>query len=290
MRYRPDVRLDPCHAKRRLRAGGPACSAIAGLALALAGCGSVKSNATDAGPGAVDAPQTDAASTDAAVDACDPNGDGLKETTSCQTGQTYLRFVNATNADVVSVFANSAANPVVSQLSPGAEFTVGPVDIGLHSLQFKGANQVVAMGEINTTNGSRWTVVAYRGVGQGTPLSFASASQLATGACGPDSAQVAFGQFTTIAQNPAVILDSSNNGATWTAPISPGLNTGQIFGDGCWTNSQLLFGAGPANATTPTVRYAPIVYTGGLTYQVLMTDSEVIRIDNLDRVDRFAKQ
>jgi hypothetical protein len=290
MRYHGTMRLDPCQAKRGLRAGETACSAVAGLVLALAGCGSVKSNATDAGTGNADAPQADAASPDAPVNACDPNGDGLKETASCQSGQTYLRFVNATNADVVSVFANNATNPVVSNLSPGAEFTVGPVDIGLQSLQFRGANQIVAMGEANTTNGSRWTVVAYRATGTNSALSFATGVQLAAGACGADQAQVAFGQFTTIAQNPAVILYSTNNGTSWTAPISPGLNTGQIFGSGCWTNSQLLFGAGPANATTPTVRYAPFGYTGGLTYQVLMTDSEVIRIDNLDRVDRFAKQ
>lgn len=266
------------------------CPVVAGVVLALAGCGSVKSSATDAGAGTGDAPQVDAASSDAPVNACDPNGDGLKETASCQSGQTYLRFVNATNADVLSVYANSASNPVVSQLSPGAEFTVGPVDIGLHSLQFRATNQVIAMGEINTANGSRWTVVAYRAVDPGGALSFASGPQLPTGQCGADTAQAAFGQFTTIAQNPAVILYSTNNGTSWTAPISPGLNTGQIFGDGCWTTSQLQFGAGPAGATTPTVRYAPITFTGSLTYQLLMTDSELIQIDNLDRVNRFAKQ
>lgn len=132
--------------------------------------------------------------------------------------------------------------------------------------------------------------MAYRDVSAAQTLTFASGPQLATGACGADQAQVAFGQFTTISSNPAVILYSTNNGTSWTAPISPGLNTGQIFGSGCWTSSQLLFGIGPAGATTPTVRYAPVTFTGGLTYQLLMTDTEIISIDNLDRVNRLSKQ
>jgi hypothetical protein len=60
----------------------------------------------------------------------------------------------------------SAGPTGVSQLSPGAEFTVGPVDTGLQTLQFTVADQSKTSGEINTANGSRWTVVAYRGVGQ----------------------------------------------------------------------------------------------------------------------------
>jgi hypothetical protein len=67
-------------------------------------------------------------------------------------------------------------------------------------------------------------------------------------------------------------------------------DTGAIFGSGCWSPGQILFGVGPANATTPTVRFAAVSFTATLTYQMMITDTEIIRVDNLDRVDRLAKQ
>jgi hypothetical protein len=271
----------------RVRVGRVGFALVAGAAAALAGgCGKVTNPNVDAATG--DAGQQVDAAIDTPVNLCDPNNDGLKETASCQTGKTYLRFINATASDILSVYANSATSPVTAQLLPKGEFTVGPVDIGLHSLEFRG-NQI-AMGEVNTMTDTRWTAVAYRGVSGAQTLTFASGSQLATGACGADSAQVAFGQFTSIASNPVVILYSTDNAATWHAPISPGLNTGAIFGSGCWSPGQILFGVGPANATTPTVRFAPVSFTATLTYQMMITDTEIIRVDNLDRVDRLAKQ
>jgi hypothetical protein len=55
---------------------------------------------------------------------------------------------------------------------------------------------------------------------------------------------------------------------------------------GCWGSSNALqYGAGPAGATTPTIQYESVTFTGGLTYQLLMTDARIIEIDNLNRVN-----
>jgi hypothetical protein len=69
-----------------------------------------------------------------------------------------------------------------------------------------------------------------------------------------------------------------------------GLTVGQIHENGCWTGSTTIqFGAGPANATTPTQKYQSTTFTGTLSYQMLMTDDRIIRIDNLDRVTTLSR-
>jgi hypothetical protein len=190
--------------------------------------------------------------------------------------------VNTTSNVTFDVWVTGASNPVTTNLVPYQVFTVGPVQATLLDYEFHASGISPVTGEVNLTANNLYTVAVYEDTAS-PQLKSTSATQLTAGGCGSDQAQVQFGQFTSIAQNPVVILYA--NGASWVAPISPGLNTGQIFGDGCWGSSNALqYGAGPAGATTPTIQYQSVTFTGGLTYQLLMTDARIIEIDNLNRV------
>ena len=269
---------------------------VSGFVLVMAGaCGGVDVTddagidtpaAVDASPdgsSTIDAPTAIDAAIDAAGNPCDPNSDGLDETASCFAGRTYLRFLNATTVDTYDVFANAGSNPVVRQLTPHQVASVGPVDVGLHAIILRGAANI--SGEANTMDMSRWSFVGYRSATGA--LAIAAGAQESPAGCGTDSAPVSFGQFTTLSPEPVVILYTTNGGSTWAAPVSPGLQRGQIFGNGCWSSSlSIQFGVGPAGATVPTKRFAPMTFTGGISYQVMFTDTEIIRIDSLDRVTR----
>jgi hypothetical protein len=218
---------------------------------------------------------------------CDTNGDGLIDNPTCVTNPTILRFVNTSRNDIYNVTISGGTNPAVVGLGPGQVTVIGPVQAGLLDYTFTEVTTGESTsGEVVTNANQRTSIVAYRG--PGNALGNGSAEQLQPGGCGSDSGQVAIGQMTSQSPNPVPVWYSSS-GLTgpWNMPISPGLNTGQIFGDGCWTgNLSLNFAAGANQA----IKYAAVTFTGGLTYQLLMADNQIIRIDNLDRVSTFAAQ
>ena len=225
------------------------------------------------------------------VPACDANGDGLDESPTCITSPVYLRFVNATPSYTFDVYVTGAAKAVTTGLAAYQVVTVGPVQAKLLDYEFRTSGVVPVAGEVNLVANNRYSLVAYVDPTTTVPtLKTNSGTQLTAGGCGTSSAQVAFGQFTTLTPNPVVILYTTTGGTSWVAPISPGLGVGQIFGSGCWNGgSSLQFGSGPAAATTPTYKYQALSFTSGLTYQLLMTNDRMIVIDNLDRVTNMPK-
>jgi len=225
------------------------------------------------------------------VPACDANGDGLDESPTCITSPVYLRFVNATPSYTFDVYVTGAAKAVTTGLAAYQVVTVGPVQAKLLDYEFRTSGVVPVAGEVNLVANNRYSLVAYVDPTTTVPtLKTNSGTQLTAGGCGTSSAQVAFGQFTTLTPNPVVILYTTTGGTSWVAPISPGLGVGQIFGSGCWNGgSSIQFGSGPAAATTPTYKYQALSFTSGLTYQLLMTNDRMIVIDNLDRVTNMPK-
>lgn len=222
---------------------------------------------------------------------CDSNGDGLDDTASCVTSPVYLRFVNATASQTFDVYMTGATNPVTTGLAAYQVKTVGPVQAKLLDYEFRTSGVAPVTGEVNLQANNRYSLVVYLDPTTSVPtLKTNSAPQLVTGACGSTGAQVDFGEFTTLKPAPVVILYTTKDGTSWTPPISPGLSVGQIFGSGCWNGGTAIqFGAGPAAATTPTVKYQAVTFTNTLTYQLLMTDDRIIEIDNLDLVSNLPK-
>ncbi len=222
---------------------------------------------------------------------CDSNSDGLDDTASCVTSPVYLRFVNATASQTFDVYVTGATSPVTTGLAAYQVKTVGPVQAKLLDYEFRTSGVAPVTGEVNLLANNRYSLVAYLDPTTTVPtLKTNSAPQLTAGGCGSTGAQIAFGEFTTLKPAPVVILYTTNGGTSWTPPISPGLSVGQIFGSGCWNGGTALqFGAGPASATTPTVKYQAVTFTDTLTYQLLMTDDRIIEIDNLDRVSNLPK-
>ena len=222
---------------------------------------------------------------------CDSNGDGLDDSASCVTSPVYLRLVNATATQAFDVYVTGATNPVTTGLAAYQVKTVGPVQAKLLDYEFRRSGVAPVTGEVNLLANNRYSLVAYLDPSTTVAtLKTNSAAQLTAGGCGSTGAQVDFGEFTTLKPVPVVILYTTNGGTSWTPAISPGLGVGQIFGSGCWNGGTALqFGAGPASATTPTVKYQSVTFADTLTYQLLMTDDLIIEIDNLDQVSNLPK-
>ena len=106
----------------------------------------------------------------------------------------------------------------------------------------------------------------------------------------PAGAEVAIGDFTTLASTPVVVLYAAGQAASWTPAVSPGLALGQIVDSSCWNaGPSIRFGAGPTGAGSPTLQYQAVMFASSLSYQLLLTDDRIIEIDNLDRVSTLPR-
>ncbi|HLK88787.1 MAG TPA: hypothetical protein VKZ18_02775 [Polyangia bacterium] len=220
--------------------------------------------------------------------ACDTNGDGLDDAPTCVTAPVTLRFVNATATDNFDVWIPGAAAPVAAALAPFAVATVGPVQARAFGWQFRRADGAQATGSASPGSGTHDTIVVYASPATSPPslaTSWAPQPVPGQGGCAPNASSVVFGDFTTLLPAPVVVLFATNGGADWTPAVSPGLAVGEVAGSGCWTQSTpVVIGAAPAGATHAARAWEAATFGGLHSYQLLLTDTRAIVIDDLDAV------
>jgi hypothetical protein len=226
---------------------------------------------------------------------CDSNGDGLDDVATCVTAPAFLRLVNATSTQTLDVFVTGAIHPLATGLAPNQVVTVGPVQAKLLDYEFQpwGASpapgNAKSTGETNLQANDRTTLIAYLDPAGAGTLATNAAPQPPVGGCS-SGAEVAVGDFTTLAPTPVVVFYSAGQAVSWTPAISPGLGVGQIIDTSCWNGGpSIRFGAGPAGADSPTFQYQAVVFASSLSYQLLLTDDRIIEIDSLDQVSNLPR-